>query len=265
MTTPQPYIVQPDGWHVKKPNFYSKYIDNPMHNAVNPKWEDFERNNPPLPLTAWHQPRSEVAGRIVWQWQDPYTSDKIWKAEQDEESHNYSVSHGYKTRQAFSVTSNVGGEKPVDNEYDHMPQGCKDAGKCIYTACSCKTNSAIFFEPVDEAKPELTVTDLFNAIELGQKEHLYLLNKVNQEANMQTLGGHFDYQTIVESCKAVEKLKAYTHAIQSKELVKLSDVERVINDRIIKLGKYNSMASRQPIIDELEDLLFQLSTLKNSK
>lgn len=58
-----------------------------------------------------------------------------------------------------------------------------------------------------EESVEADIVALFNAIEQGQKEHLYLLNKVNLDANMETHDGYFDYQTVSKSCEAVNKLR----------------------------------------------------------
>lgn len=153
----QPYIVQPDGWHVKKKNPFEQYGD-----AMATEQMEFEANNPPLPLTAWHQPGREVEIDIdnsVWQFQhrgsaewERYKYPNVFKT--FEEFAEFAFTNwDCATRQAFEVISDVGGEKP---------QTCKQCGgtnvfKNEVTGYINKCYSC--HNVVAEPKPELSVEE----------------------------------------------------------------------------------------------------------
>lgn len=263
MTTPQPYIVQPDGWHVKKKN--PNLLPGQYHD-----YHAFEVNNPPLPLTAWHQPGREVSIAIQHQY-EPQDEDYFdWRncsegryntiVRNNAEKYSIDITPVRIAYKVVEVISNVGVEKPVDNEYDRMPQGCKDAGKCIYTACSCKTNSDIFFEPVDEAKPELSVEQAI------RKDTSDFWNFAYADAGLSTSDPEFDNinQNIIDTIFEFAWNKGHTHTIQSKELVKMSDVEKLIEQKIESNKQaYNKYGLREllAIANDMSVLLKQLRTL----
>lgn len=47
---------------------------------------------------------------------------------------------------------------------------------------------------------------ILKTISTGLNEHLFLLNEMNKKANMETMDGYFDYQTISESNSALKEL-----------------------------------------------------------